>query len=347
LSRRARIPADLGAGRRRQRAAGRGNARSREVNDEAKLLYASDIRGERAVFPRVEAGFSTLEIPSTLPTFDEFDGAAGVSRRKIVAALSSLLRDESTECLHAARQIEGMAGARLFANARRLSPARCGVYPAPMICARVARERAVDSGADQMMGRSRTQRSCGGRRLGRVGGFSPPSFASRRGGLKSAYLRSIRETATHGREEEHIGSREEEIVRPDRMPNPAPTILSSLLWLPNVPVSRSVCGCFRDRSEVGRTSVRPLLDKRRRAEPAYSTRLRATRSLRRRSPPSSDRAPESPRVREHPRALIEPVSTPRRAIAASNSRNQLAPAHALDPACKREDIRRSSRSSER
>jgi len=51
------------------------NARSRQVYDEAGLLYASDTRGGAPFFPRVDGRvFQTLEIPSTLPTFDELMG---------------------------------------------------------------------------------------------------------------------------------------------------------------------------------------------------------------------------------------------------------------------------------
>ena len=61
------------------------NARSREVYDEANLLYASDARGGAPFFPRIEGKvFKTLEIPSTLPTFDEF-GEGWMNRAKRVA----------------------------------------------------------------------------------------------------------------------------------------------------------------------------------------------------------------------------------------------------------------------
>ena len=51
------------------------NARSRQVYDEAGLLYASDTRGTTSFFPRIDRKvFQTLEIPSTLPTFDELMG---------------------------------------------------------------------------------------------------------------------------------------------------------------------------------------------------------------------------------------------------------------------------------
>ena len=64
------------------------NARSREVYDEAGLLYASDTRNGPPFFPRLDGRvFKTLEIPSTLPTFDELLGRPRVSRRPHRAAL--------------------------------------------------------------------------------------------------------------------------------------------------------------------------------------------------------------------------------------------------------------------
>ena len=51
------------------------NARSRQIYDEAGLLYSSDVRGTSPFFPRIGGQvFKTLEIPSTLPTFDELLG---------------------------------------------------------------------------------------------------------------------------------------------------------------------------------------------------------------------------------------------------------------------------------
>ena len=48
------------------------NDRSRAIYDEAGLLYASDTRNGGPFFPRLGGRvFQTIEIPSTLPTFDE------------------------------------------------------------------------------------------------------------------------------------------------------------------------------------------------------------------------------------------------------------------------------------
>lgn len=96
------------------------NARSRQVYDEAELLYASDARGGAPFFPRVEGKvFKTLEIPSTLPTFDELMGRPEYPDDQIVAHYMKLMRAAETASggtqvftLHA--EIEGMGRRGLF-----------------------------------------------------------------------------------------------------------------------------------------------------------------------------------------------------------------------------------------
>jgi peptidoglycan/xylan/chitin deacetylase (PgdA/CDA1 family) len=90
----------------------------RQVYDEANLLYASDTRGRAPFFPRIDGRvFSTLEIPSTLPTFDELLGRPEFPEGKIVAHYLSLLRKNGDDALnvftlHA--EIEGMMKMPLF-----------------------------------------------------------------------------------------------------------------------------------------------------------------------------------------------------------------------------------------
>jgi len=93
------------------------NAKSREVYDEATLLYASDTRGGAPFFPRIGGQvFKTLEIPSTLPTFDELMGRPEYPDHKIVAHYLSLMRADPARTqvftLHA--EIEGMGRRGLF-----------------------------------------------------------------------------------------------------------------------------------------------------------------------------------------------------------------------------------------
>jgi peptidoglycan/xylan/chitin deacetylase (PgdA/CDA1 family) len=96
------------------------NARSREVYDEAGLLYASDTRGGDPFFPRVDGRvFRTLEIPSTLPTFDELMGRPEYPDSVIVPHYLSLLRTDRPNVLTIHAEIEGMGRRALFRDLLR------------------------------------------------------------------------------------------------------------------------------------------------------------------------------------------------------------------------------------
>ncbi len=91
------------------------NARSREVYDEANLLYASDARGGAPFFPRIGGKvFQTLEIPSTLPTFDELMGRPEYPDEKIVPHYLSLLREDRVNVFTLHAEIEGMGRRNVF-----------------------------------------------------------------------------------------------------------------------------------------------------------------------------------------------------------------------------------------
>ena len=91
------------------------NARSREVYDEANLLYASDTRDGAPFFPRIDGRvFQTLEIPSTLPTFDELMGRPEYPDEKIVPHYLSLLRADRPNVFTLHAEIEGMGRRALF-----------------------------------------------------------------------------------------------------------------------------------------------------------------------------------------------------------------------------------------
>lgn len=91
------------------------NARCRAVYDEAGLLYVSDTRGEFAHFPRIGGQvFQTLEIPSTLPTFDELLGRPEYPDNQIVDHYLSLLRDDRPNVFTLHAEIEGMGRRDLF-----------------------------------------------------------------------------------------------------------------------------------------------------------------------------------------------------------------------------------------
>lgn len=91
------------------------NARSRQVYDEAGLLYASDTRGIAPFFPCLEGRtFQTLEIPSTLPTFDELMGRPEYPDEKIVPHYLSLLREDRPNVFTLHAEIEGMGRRPLY-----------------------------------------------------------------------------------------------------------------------------------------------------------------------------------------------------------------------------------------
>lgn len=90
-------------------------AASRQVYDEAGLLYSSDTRGESAFYPKIAGKvFNTLEIPSTLPTFDELLGRPEFPDEKIVAHYNNLLKSGQPNILTIHAEIEGMMKRPLF-----------------------------------------------------------------------------------------------------------------------------------------------------------------------------------------------------------------------------------------
>ncbi|HVW21530.1 MAG TPA: polysaccharide deacetylase family protein [Opitutaceae bacterium] len=91
------------------------NALSRAVYDEAGLLYSSDTRGRSPYFPRIGGQvFRTLEIPSTLPTFDELLGRPEYPDDQIAVHYLSLLRRDRVNVLTIHAEIEGMGRRHLF-----------------------------------------------------------------------------------------------------------------------------------------------------------------------------------------------------------------------------------------
>lgn len=90
-------------------------AHGRQVYDEAGLLYGSDTRGGTPFFPRIDGRiFRTLEIPSTLPTFDELMGRPEYPDGKIVSHYVELLRDDRLNVFTLHAEIEGMGRHSLF-----------------------------------------------------------------------------------------------------------------------------------------------------------------------------------------------------------------------------------------
>src|SRR5262249_11531325 len=91
------------------------NVRSREVYDEAGLLYSSDTRGAFPFFPRIEGRrFQTLEMPSTLPTLDELMGRPEFPDDAIPAHYVRLLQPDRPNVFTLHAEIEGMGRRDLF-----------------------------------------------------------------------------------------------------------------------------------------------------------------------------------------------------------------------------------------
>lgn len=91
------------------------SAASRAVYDEAGLLYSSDTRGEAPFFPKVDGCVArTLEIPSTLPTLDEWLGRPEYPEERIVPELMGRLRADRLNVFTLHAEIEGMRHRGLF-----------------------------------------------------------------------------------------------------------------------------------------------------------------------------------------------------------------------------------------
>ena len=91
------------------------NANSRQIYDESDLLYGSDTRGSAPFFPRIcGRTFTTLEIPSTLPTLDELMGRPEYPADRIVPHLLSLLKPDALNVFTLHAELEGMGKRALF-----------------------------------------------------------------------------------------------------------------------------------------------------------------------------------------------------------------------------------------
>lgn len=91
------------------------NTNSRDAYDHAGLLYASDTRGRSPHFIRTGGRtFTTLEIPSTLPTLDELLGRPEYPDAGIVPHLMSLLRSDALNVFTLHAELEGIGKRALF-----------------------------------------------------------------------------------------------------------------------------------------------------------------------------------------------------------------------------------------
>ncbi len=86
------------------------NAHGLKLEQEHGLKYASDTRGGAAFLPRLDEGVSTcLQIPTTLPTFDELMGRDGIDEANIADAV---FRRSATDDATDDGADEGAGGAR-------------------------------------------------------------------------------------------------------------------------------------------------------------------------------------------------------------------------------------------
>ena len=91
------------------------NEISFSVEDENKLLYHSDTRGQHPYFVRFSGlTFKTLEIPTTLPTLDEIYGLKGLPEKKIIPFYLSKLKEDKLNILTIHAEIEGNWKSNLF-----------------------------------------------------------------------------------------------------------------------------------------------------------------------------------------------------------------------------------------
>lgn len=91
------------------------NKNSLKVEDEYQMLYCSDTRGYYPFIPRMEGlTFTTLQIPTTLPTMDEIFGVNGIDDSNINDFFMSRIRTDgiNVHTIHA--EIEGIGKKGIF-----------------------------------------------------------------------------------------------------------------------------------------------------------------------------------------------------------------------------------------
>jgi undecaprenyl phosphate-alpha-L-ara4FN deformylase len=101
----------------------------RTVYDEANLLYSSDSRGTHPFFPRMGGVIGkTLEMPSTLPTFDELMGRPEFPDAEIPAHYAASLRADRPNVFTIHAELEGMAKRELFDRVLEAMAARGATF---------------------------------------------------------------------------------------------------------------------------------------------------------------------------------------------------------------------------
>jgi peptidoglycan/xylan/chitin deacetylase (PgdA/CDA1 family) len=91
------------------------NRHSLSAYDDAGLLYASDARGARPFFPRIDGRVCrTLQIPTTLPTLDELLGRPEYPEAQLAEFYCRRLEPTTPNVLTIHAELEGMSHAPLF-----------------------------------------------------------------------------------------------------------------------------------------------------------------------------------------------------------------------------------------
>jgi len=86
-----------------------------ELEDERELLYASDTRGTSPFLPSIDGrNFKTLQLPVTLPTWDEVLGSPGLDDESLLAFYRSSVREGIAQVHRIHAEIEGMSHFPLF-----------------------------------------------------------------------------------------------------------------------------------------------------------------------------------------------------------------------------------------
>ncbi len=109
------------------------NKASLSAYEEHSLLYASDTRGTNAFFPTMkQRHFSTLQIPTTLPTLDELIGRPEYPFDNLIAHYHQCIEQQSLNVLTIHAELEGMAFLNWFEQFIDASIAK-GIHFIPMI----------------------------------------------------------------------------------------------------------------------------------------------------------------------------------------------------------------------
>jgi len=92
------------------------NARSLAAKESFGFRYNSDCRGHCLFVPVVDGRTCTVQVPTTLPTFDEMIGSGGTTVENYNERLLALIRPERLNVLTIHAEVEGIVHADLFAD---------------------------------------------------------------------------------------------------------------------------------------------------------------------------------------------------------------------------------------